>query len=50
MRLLSSLHSYFGIPREEALKDVGKECREKEGLKGGVVRIVFLAAAITPEG
>lgn len=44
------LHSYSGIPGGEALESLGKKGREANGLKGGVVRLVYITAAIVPEG
>jgi hypothetical protein len=34
----------------EAVKGLGKEAREKQGLKTGVVRLVYMCAMAMPEG
>lgn len=44
------LHSYTGMPGAEAPKGLGQKEREKQGLKGGVVRLVFIMAYAMPEG
>jgi hypothetical protein len=44
------VHSYTGMPGAEAPKDLGKKERQGKGLKGGVVRIVFIMAFAMPEG
>lgn len=44
------LHSYSGLPGGEALKGLGKAEREKQGLKGGVIRLVYIMSWIVPEG
>lgn len=44
------LHSYAGLPGGEALHGLGKAEREKQGLKGGVIRIVYIMSWIVPEG
>jgi len=43
------LHSYAGIPGSEALEGLGKSEREKKGLNGGVVRIVYVTSWVLPE-
>ncbi|MCJ1247642.1 hypothetical protein MMC30_004857 [Trapelia coarctata] len=43
-------HSYGGIPGTESVKGMGKADREKEGKKGGVVRIVYLTSLVAPVG
>lgn len=43
-------HSYGGIPTSESLKGVSKEAREKEGKKGGVVRVAYLTALVPEVG
>lgn len=43
-------HSYGGIPATEALKGVTKAEREKEGKKGGVVRIGYLTCLVAEVG
>ncbi|KAJ4245066.1 hypothetical protein NW762_014277 [Fusarium torreyae] len=44
------LHSYSGMPGNEAPVNFGKRYREEKGLKGGVVRLVFIMAFAMPEG
>ena len=44
------LHSYAGLPGGNALKGLGKLEREKQGLKGGVIRLVYIMSWIVPEG
>ncbi len=44
------VHSYTGMPGTEAPKGLGKKERQKKGLKGGVVRLVFIMAFAMPEG
>ena len=44
------LHSYAGLPGGEALHGLGKAEREKQGRKGGVIRIVYIMSWIVPEG
>ena len=43
-------HSYGGVPGTEACKGVSKAERQKKGLPGGVIRIVYLSAIVLPEG
>ena len=44
------MHSYGGIPGSAALNGLGKVEREKNGEKGGVVRLVYVASWILREG
>lgn len=44
------VHSYTGMPGTEAPKGLGRKERQEEGLKGGVVRLVFIMAFAMPEG
>ncbi|KAK1534782.1 uncharacterized protein CCOS01_03534 [Colletotrichum costaricense] len=44
------MHSYGGIVGCEACRGLGKAARGKEGKTGGVVRLVFCAAFMVPEG
>ena len=44
------VHSYTGMPGAEAPKGLGKKERREKGLKGGVVRLVFIMAFAMPEG
>jgi pimeloyl-ACP methyl ester carboxylesterase len=39
-------HSYGGVPTSEALKGLAKDQRGAEGKKGGVVRVLYVAALI----
>ncbi|KAF2655183.1 hypothetical protein K491DRAFT_704801 [Lophiostoma macrostomum CBS 122681] len=43
-------HSYTGMPGGEALIGLDKKERERKGLKGGVIRLIFIMAFATPEG
>ncbi|KAJ6470415.1 Alpha/beta hydrolase fold-1 [Mycena sanguinolenta] len=43
-------HSYSGIVASEASKGLAKSVREKEGKRGGISRIVFVAAVAPREG
>lgn len=43
-------HSWGGIITGSALVGYGKSEREKEGKKGGVVKVAYIAAFILPEG
>lgn len=43
-------HSYTGMPGSEAPVGLGKKERAEKGLKGGVVRLVFIMAFAMPEG
>ena len=42
------MHSYSGLPGGEALKGFGK--KERQGLEGGVILLVFVMAWIVPVG
>ena len=44
------VHSYTGMPGTEAPKGLGRKVRQEKGLKGGVVRLVFIMAFAMPEG
>jgi len=44
------MHSYGGAPATEAVKGLGREEREKAGKKGGVVRMIYVAAIVLAEG
>ena len=44
------VHSYTGMPGAEAPEGLGKKDRQDKGLKGGVVRLVFIMAFAMPEG
>jgi pimeloyl-ACP methyl ester carboxylesterase len=43
-------HSYSGIPSSEASAGLAKSLREPKGLKGGLIRIVYIMAYAVPEG
>lgn len=45
-----AMHSYGALPSSEAAKGYGKTEREKEGRKGGVVRLVYICAALIDVG
>lgn len=36
------MHGYGGLPGAEALQGLGREERAQRGLRGGVVRLVFI--------
>ncbi|KAF9776516.1 hypothetical protein IL306_005268 [Fusarium sp. DS 682] len=44
------MHSYGGMVGTEATRGLSRVEREKAGLKGGIVRLVFLAAIFAPPG
>lgn len=44
------MHSYGGQVGSEAVKSVGKEERQKAGKKGGVVKLIYLTAAVLEVG
>ena len=44
------VHSYTGMPGAEAPKGLGRKERQEKGLKGGVMRLVFIMAFAMPEG
>jgi hypothetical protein len=44
------MNSYAGFPGTESSKGLSKTEREKEGKKGGIVALVYLAAFIQPVG
>jgi hypothetical protein len=44
------MHSYSGMPGTEAPLGLTKQDREKSGAKGGVIRLVYVAALAMPEG
>ena len=43
-------HSYGGIPATESTKGLGKEEREKDGKKGGVVALAYITAVVPAVG
>jgi len=48
--VLALAHSFGGISMSEGVKGLGKEAREKRGLKSGVVRLLYMCAMALPEG
>jgi pimeloyl-ACP methyl ester carboxylesterase len=42
------MHGYGGLPGAEALHGLGKAEREQRGLRGGVVRLVFIMSVCMP--
>ncbi|KIL90661.1 hypothetical protein FAVG1_06396 [Fusarium avenaceum] len=44
------MHSYGGMVGTEATRGLSRVEREKAGLKGGIIRLVFLAAIFAPPG
>jgi pimeloyl-ACP methyl ester carboxylesterase len=44
------VHSYSGLPGQQALERLSKNERMRKGLKGGVVRYVGINGVILPEG
>ncbi|KAJ5656306.1 hypothetical protein N7507_008256 [Penicillium longicatenatum] len=43
-------HSFGGVAMSEAVKGLGKGDREKQGLQGAVIRLVYMCAMALPEG
>ncbi len=43
------MHSYGALPSCEAAKGFVKMQREKKGMKGGIVRLVYLCSVVLPE-
>ena len=44
------MHSYSGIPGGQALEGLDKKTTMERGLKGGVVRLVYIMSFMVPEG
>jgi hypothetical protein len=44
------LHAYAGIPGAEALWGLAKYERERRGLRGGIIRLVFIMSIMGKEG
>lgn len=44
------MHSLSGLTGGTSLDGLDKQCRGGKGLKGGVVRLVYIAAFLGPEG
>lgn len=47
-RVVVVMHSYGGIPGSAAAYGLSEEERKKEGLKGGVVGLIFVASYVIP--
>ena len=47
-RVVVVMHSYGGIPGSAAAYGLSEEERNKEGLKGGVVGLIFVASYVIP--
>jgi pimeloyl-ACP methyl ester carboxylesterase len=45
-----AMHSYGGIPGAESALGLVKEDRQAAGRKGGIIRLVYFAAFLVPEG
>jgi pimeloyl-ACP methyl ester carboxylesterase len=43
-------HSYGGVVMSEAVKGLGKKAREEQGLRAGVVRLIYMCAIAPQEG
>ncbi|KAI5859405.1 alpha/beta-hydrolase [Durotheca rogersii] len=43
-------HSYGGVPITQSAKGLSKQERQKEGKKGGIVRLLYMTALVVPEG
>lgn len=44
------MHSFSGMTGGTALKGLDKASRTARGLKGGIVRLIFVIAILVPEG
>lgn len=44
------MSSYAGLPGGTALEGLYKQSCSSNGLKGGVIRLVFISAFLVPEG
>ncbi|ROV89595.1 hypothetical protein VMCG_09926 [Cytospora schulzeri] len=44
------MHSYSGLPGGTALEGLDKQTCVSKGLKGGVIRLIFICAFLVPEG
>lgn len=49
-RVMLAMHSYGGHPGSAAAYGLSEEERHKEGLKGGVMGLVFMAGFVIPVG
>jgi pimeloyl-ACP methyl ester carboxylesterase len=43
-------HSFGGVAMSEAAKGLGKKERESQGLKGGILKLIYMCAMALPEG
>ena len=48
--VLLAIHSYGGVPGCQAIGELEKNARLKEGKKGGVVHVLFMAALLVEQG
>ena len=48
--VLLAIHSYGGVPGCQAVGGLEKSARDKEGKKGGVVHVLFMAAMVVEQG
>lgn len=48
--VIAVAHSFGGVAMSEAVKGLGRQDREKEGLKGAVTRLVYMCAMALPKG
>jgi hypothetical protein len=44
------LHSYAGIPGSSALDGLARSIRQRQGLNGGVIAVIYMPALIIPKG
>lgn len=44
------MHSFGGLPGSAAVEGLRKDERQKQGQKGGVVGLIYMAALMVPEG
>jgi pimeloyl-ACP methyl ester carboxylesterase len=48
--ILLVMHSYGGLPGSQSCEGLSKTERERQGKKGGVIALVYIAAFVFPEG
>ncbi|KAJ5690184.1 alpha/beta-hydrolase [Penicillium macrosclerotiorum] len=48
--VITIAHSFGGVAMSEAVKGLGKQDREEEGLKGAVLQLVYMCAMALPQG
>jgi pimeloyl-ACP methyl ester carboxylesterase len=48
--ILLVMHSYGGLPGSQSCEELAKNERERQGKKGGVIALVYIAAFVFPEG